>query len=715
MKFTPQRQLIKYENVGESLNFDVKVNAKLIAILSDGIYSDKVLAVVRELSANARDSHIENNNLNTPFDISLPTIFNQQFIIRDYGVGLSPERIKDVYCTYGESTKDTSNNFTGMLGIGSKVPFCYHTKSCTIESFYGGKHYIYSAHIGEDGIPKLVKIGENDTTEPTGVKIIIPTLQADINNFTNAAVKVFTWFDVKPNFLTNKIQIPKIEVLLKGDTNWELRKNNYGIINDAVAVMGAMHYPINFQDSNLTDQIRALMESPITVYFKLGELDIAASREGLSYDSKTKTHIINRLAKIVTELNGKVEKEVSICKTLFEARQKVGQVLSKLPSALRDCVDLNSLKFNGKEVFTKNVFDNYDLSLTFPSSVGLRRLEKTGNNNVRVTHSYSASYYKRFLLLEADCKTGNQTRAKEYFLNHYNDYNFILLVSFLSDDPKKEKAELLELLGDDGSHIISCSTLPKPAPQIRSPIGTARNTTSKIMLYQGGVRGKTYAWKSTTKDLIKDSGVWVEFNTYSFRKLNDKVHHHPRHLSAIISNLNNIGKANNSSFKEIKEVYGIKTALLSKINKKNWINLFDILEQEMEKIGQNKDFAQAVTLAGCNFELGDYNQSYYKYMPNITWWSNIAKKLDKNHVVSKMVDNINEYRDCIKKYNNIIPSFKLLNNWLDKQVTVPNIKFSKPEELTKDIYDKYQLIPFLDWNNTRVNLTNAIVDYIKKV
>ncbi len=237
MKFNPQRQIVKYDGVGEQIKFDVKVNAKLIAILSDGIYSDKVLAVVRELSANARDSHIEAGNINKPFDIRLPTTFNCQFEIRDYGVGLSPERLREVYCTYGESTKEESNDYTGMLGIGSKVPFCYHTKSCTIESFHDGTHYIYSAHIGEDGLPTMAKLCENPTTEPNGVKIIIPCNQGDIYNFQTATQKIYPWFEPKPVISGTKLDIPKIESILVGDSKWELRKTVYGVTNGLYAVM----------------------------------------------------------------------------------------------------------------------------------------------------------------------------------------------------------------------------------------------------------------------------------------------------------------------------------------------------------------------------------------------------------------------------------------------------------------------------------------------
>jgi len=39
-------------------SFQIKATGKAFKILSDGLYSDKPLAVVRELSCNAWDSHV---------------------------------------------------------------------------------------------------------------------------------------------------------------------------------------------------------------------------------------------------------------------------------------------------------------------------------------------------------------------------------------------------------------------------------------------------------------------------------------------------------------------------------------------------------------------------------------------------------------------------------------------------------------------------------
>ena len=54
---TNTNTITKSENFVES-NYSIDATAKAFAILSDGLYSNKILAVVRELSTNAYDSHV---------------------------------------------------------------------------------------------------------------------------------------------------------------------------------------------------------------------------------------------------------------------------------------------------------------------------------------------------------------------------------------------------------------------------------------------------------------------------------------------------------------------------------------------------------------------------------------------------------------------------------------------------------------------------------
>lgn len=54
---TGQRMIMRGGDVEQEHNFTIKASAKAFSILAGNLYSDKPLAIVRELSANAYDSH----------------------------------------------------------------------------------------------------------------------------------------------------------------------------------------------------------------------------------------------------------------------------------------------------------------------------------------------------------------------------------------------------------------------------------------------------------------------------------------------------------------------------------------------------------------------------------------------------------------------------------------------------------------------------------
>lgn len=110
---------------GNISSFKMKRSAKAFSILSSGIYANKIRAIIRELSCNAYDSHVEAGKKDVPFEVHLPTHFEPYFYVRDYGTGLTHQQVFDVYTTYFESTKTDSNDYIGALGLGSKSPFSY--------------------------------------------------------------------------------------------------------------------------------------------------------------------------------------------------------------------------------------------------------------------------------------------------------------------------------------------------------------------------------------------------------------------------------------------------------------------------------------------------------------------------------------------------------------------------------------------------------------
>jgi len=148
MKLNSATKEVTRTGLADQGSFKIKASGKAFQILSDGLYSDKVLAIVRELSTNAWDAHVAAGTETTSFAIHLPNSLEPHFSIRDFGTGLSHEDVMVLYTTYFDSTKDDSNLFVGALGLGSKSPFSY-AESFTVTSFFNGEKRAYAAFVGE--------------------------------------------------------------------------------------------------------------------------------------------------------------------------------------------------------------------------------------------------------------------------------------------------------------------------------------------------------------------------------------------------------------------------------------------------------------------------------------------------------------------------------------------------------------------------------------
>lgn len=98
-----------------STEFTIEANASVYAMLTQNIYNDPILAVMREWSTNACDACLA-AGVPVEYDVHLPTLTEPQFFVRDYGTGLAPEDIVGLFSNLGASTKRNSNLYNGTLG-----------------------------------------------------------------------------------------------------------------------------------------------------------------------------------------------------------------------------------------------------------------------------------------------------------------------------------------------------------------------------------------------------------------------------------------------------------------------------------------------------------------------------------------------------------------------------------------------------------------------
>jgi hypothetical protein len=304
-----------------SFEISTKDAAHIMTILRDTLYSDKVLAVLREYSANAWDANRMVDRGDVPIEVTLPTYSDPTLKIRDRGPGLSKTDVFEVYNKYGASTKRDSNVAVGMLGIGSKSGFAY-SDSFTITSWHGGYRATYIAVIdssekGKVDLFHMHRLGYNDETgepdaslnedvEETGVEIQMAVRPADINEFTTKAQSLFAFFKPQPKINTTLPPIPKGQdfeglgtILTSDDNSANSYSYGYGSRGSKgwTAVMGCVPYKIN------TNQLKGLSSSYGNVsgilYFDIGTLQVAASREELKYGDSTKEALTDKINTII--------------------------------------------------------------------------------------------------------------------------------------------------------------------------------------------------------------------------------------------------------------------------------------------------------------------------------------------------------------------------------------------------------------------------------
>lgn len=311
----------------------------IFSVLRNQMYSDKILAVIREYSTNAYDAHVVAGIKNTPIRISLPNTLFPEFKVRDYGHGLSEEDVKNVYAWYGCSTKRNDNDTVGQLGFGSKSAFAYGD-NFVITSYHGGKKTVYNAVIDPSKKGKISKLHEEDMapTDKTGVEITVPVKSCDFNQFATKARAFYVHWDVRPSVAgyEDKSFCYDIKSVLESN-DWKIFEDHNNMANTRLfALMGNVTYPISFSiinenssksndpnvqtNNNLLSQFLGRNYNSLLIKFNIGDLEISSSRESLQYSEHTLKNIYSRISNVIDHIKKTILDTFEKEKTIWDAK-----------------------------------------------------------------------------------------------------------------------------------------------------------------------------------------------------------------------------------------------------------------------------------------------------------------------------------------------------------------------------------------------------------
>lgn len=344
MKLTPTKgNILSSTGVEVTSAFNIARTPHMFNILSSGLYSDKIAAVLREIGCNAMDAHIMGGIPDKPFQVKLPTALDRSFFVRDWGPGLDDNEVRNLYTTYGMSTKQENEDVTGAFGLGSKSPFAYTLENeddstgFTVTAVKDGVKRIYTCHLGDEGTPAVSMLYEGPADEdwPHGVMVSFPVQVKDTEEFQAKAVEVFRWFNVPPEILGLGKALVKPTFALTG--RYFGLQPNEGYHSDVPAVvMGNVRYPLNTARlGELTATERALLNSKVHLMLPLGEVMMTPSREELQYTDRTRTNIKKYLAKATLHVAATIRDAV-MREDLqpWQWAKAVQQYVSNLPSSM---------------------------------------------------------------------------------------------------------------------------------------------------------------------------------------------------------------------------------------------------------------------------------------------------------------------------------------------------------------------------------------------
>lgn len=689
-------------NVTSTGEFKIRNSAKAFSILSSGLYSNKIKAIIRELSTNALDSHVGANKHDTPFEVHLPTFLEPWFAVKDFGLGLDGDQVVNIYTTYFESTKTDSNDFIGALGLGSKSPFSY-TDNFTVTAIKNGYKRIYSAFINDVGVPSIAEMAEELTDEINGVEVKFSvTNRYDFNTFRSESSEVFSWFKHKPN-------ITGVDDFSHRDMAFLEKDIVPGVHTisgrSSTAVMGNIAYSLNSipEADKHFGELANLLNCGLVIEFNIGDLDFAASREQLSYIPLTINSIRSKLEELNSNLAvhlasranaipGEWKKALFLYsehnKPLYKAAVSKYVADTKFPL-------YDTTAYNGAKIFTLTVSE---LALREMSIRAFRR-QYNGCNTITTSTAYVNNQHEKVVRISVDenvvivlndLKTGCVNRAR-YHYNKMLSNVTVFCVSHEDPDMAMRQLEYDKLIAElhNPPVIIKASKLMKQ--ERCTPISTNGITV--------------YARKAAKYSGVTDSYTWTphaaaidENKTYYYVCLNGHESINPDGTPFNATGLRLLmDKCGVASISGIK-IFGVRKNRIKEIAAlDNWVWIEDILKEETAKI-TNKHIESLVATE----TLDSYYTRFYSN-------ESVVRRVGPQSDYAKYVTSVKKIPRATGDVAQLVELCRMYGNSLHAETVKKQLQDAK-----NSMYVKYPLLKYFRDSDTPAQETD-IAEYIKLI
>ena len=312
------------------LNFRIEASSKAFEILASNLYSDKIAAVIRELSCNAADAHIEAGIPAIPFEVTLPHGVQHYFKIRDFGNGLRADQIEDVFAVFFSSTKTGSKAYTGAFGLGCKSPFAI-SDNFYVNSYIDGRSFSYLCH-KKDGMPSISFLKDEPTPQKNGLEIIVPVKSTNtFHEWHIKAQKIYEYFKVRPKTNIKLTYFSESEDYIC-DNRWENteEKGTYVVMNNV-----RYYLDMNKLQKTLNPK-NSYNSHGIAYHVAPRSIEVTPSREGISYTKETVDFLTDHIESINQEFIKKVQSHVETQESMLVAQMEFVKIRRKYSSEYYD-------------------------------------------------------------------------------------------------------------------------------------------------------------------------------------------------------------------------------------------------------------------------------------------------------------------------------------------------------------------------------------------
>jgi len=518
----------------EAEAFDFGNKPLIMEILRGKMYSNPISTVCQEYMSNARDAHREAGCADRPIEVILPNKLSPNFSVRDFGPGITPDRMSNVFILYGNSTKRSDDKETGGFGLGCKCAFSYVDSfiicSITKETVMvdGKPHEVlikrtYVALIDKSrlGQMNLVDTCVADENEERGTTITVGVKPGDYNKFSEHVSRVSSFWDIRPKVIGNdRFAFSDIAIDYENiDRDWAvLEKPDYysKVSKTCRAILDGIPYDLNlssiypaedgeeYEDEAEREQVtipkwaHGLFAIPLRLYFKTGQLQVTANRESIDYQPEAVEVLQSALEAVYDELNEGIGESLVEANSLWEANI-IWRTIKPNFEFLKENATWQGLSLKTKIELPKNTWNHdVDTKLTcFKYHIdGDDRYSRQKPDRYN-PHAFTIPCNKDVLIVENDTESKIIPKTKMYTIMDENPNISTVYVVKVQDQDHRKKLEKTYNWSSLG--IILLSTVKKTfKKQIRG-----KSVISKAKIWQHG------DWKAADVDLINDEAVYV--------------------------------------------------------------------------------------------------------------------------------------------------------------------------------------------------------------